>query len=170
MLDRTLAVAGLALLVVLPVGCADPDRQPCAERAGVAEPLSRATLTVREAEVSAELARTESERASAWVDRRCDLDGLLWIPDEVGTVSIGLCRVQVAVDLALLREGRVVGMERDRAPCDGPCDACPLYGDDGPEVDAVLWLLAGEVEIEVGDAIGGLDEVDLPAVDATSTG
>lgn len=158
MSSRVPVIAGL----LLAWGCADPETSPCVERDEASAPGPRVSLMVGTVEVSAEIADTEDARRAAWVERRCDLDGLLWVPDEVGPASVTLCDLAVAVDLAFLRDGVVQALERDRPPCPGSCDGCPAYGEEGPPVDAVLWLLAGEVEIEVGDAVEGLAAVDLP--------
>ncbi|MEM9463017.1 MAG: DUF192 domain-containing protein [Myxococcota bacterium] len=161
------ALLGPAIVVV---GCGDPERQPCVERDGASPELPRVSLSVRSGEISAEVADSEQERQTAWAERRCDLDALLWVPDEVGPVSVSLCEVVVAVDLAFLRDGRVVTMERDRAPCRTSCEDCPAYsGDPGSEFDAVLWLLAGEIEIEVGDEVVGLEAVDLPTAGSSTS-
>jgi len=161
-LGSTLA---LALL-----GCGEPQSLPCEEVDGATE-LPRVVLGVGETALEAELAASEDERRTAWAERRCGLDGLLWVPDEIGPAAVTLCGVEVAVDLAFLRDGEVVAVERERAPCDAACDDCPAYGEDGPEVDAVLWLVSGTLEVVPGDRVTGLDGVDLPAPpEAGSTG
>lgn len=162
---RLLVTLGLGMAL----GCGDPDRQPCVERDGASAELSRVSLIVRSSEISAEVAESEQERQVAWADRRCDLDALLWVPDQVGPVSVSLCRVVVAVDLVFLRDDRVVMIERDRPPCDQSCGDCPTYGDEESEVDAVLWSLAGEIEIEVGDEVVGLEAVDLPTAGSSTS-
>ena len=165
---RSRAVASgralLGLFGLLAAACGEPERLPCEEPSGAAE-LDRVPLGVGDAEVSAEVALGDEARRSAWAGRRCDLDALLWVPDAVGAVAVELCEVEVAVDLAFLRQGEVVAVELERPPCDAPCEACPTYGDDGPStagVDAVLWFPAGQVDVAVGDFVTGLDAVALP--------
>jgi uncharacterized membrane protein (UPF0127 family) len=150
------------VLVALAAACGGPESLPCEEPAGVAPELDRVPLVVEGTDVSAEVARGEDARSSAWAGRRCDLDALLWVPDAVGSVAVELCEVEVAVDLAFVRQGEVVAVEVERPPCDRPCDACPVYGADGPAVDAVLWFPTGQVEVAVGDSVTGLEAVALP--------
>ena len=148
---------------VLPIGlggCGGPEQLPCEEQGGTE--LRRVSLGLGEVELSAEVASTDDERATAWADRLCNLDGLLWVPDDIGPAAIPLCDVRVAVDLAFLREGEVVAIERERAPCSADCEDCPAYGEGGPEIDAVLWVLSGSIEIATGDRVTGLEAVDLP--------
>lgn len=156
-------VVGLGTLVGLGAGCGGPDSLPCEEEPteGAAE-LERVPLVIRNTEVSAEVALGEEARRSAWAGRRCDLEALLWVPDAVGPADVELCGVEVAVDLAFVREGEVVLVDPGRPPCQAPCEACPQYGADGPAVDAVLWFPAGEVDVAVGDSVSGLDAVALP--------
>ena len=150
--------------------CGDPDELPCDEPGGASAELDRVPLRVHDVaaedvaaeDVAAEVAASEDERREAWVGRRCDLDALLWVPEAVGPVGIELCGVEVAVDLAFLREGEVVATELDAPPCAPPCEACPALGEDGPAVDAVLWLPAGRIDVAVGDSVTGLDAVALP--------
>ncbi|MCX4239891.1 DUF192 domain-containing protein [Paraliomyxa miuraensis] len=141
--------------------CGGPQSLPC-EELTTAQELERVMLVVGDTEVSAEVAVTEEARDSAWVDRRCDLDALLWVPDQVGAVSISLCGVAAAVDLAFLRNGEVVALQSEISPCDAPCDACPIHGATGPIVDAVLWMPTGTIDLAEGDAVEGLDAVPLP--------
>ncbi len=148
---------------VLPIGlwgCGEPEQLPCEEQGGTE--LRRVLLELGEVELSAEVASTEDERATAWADRLCNLEGLLWVPDDIGPAAIPLCDVRVAVDLAFLRDGDVVAVERERAPCSADCADCPAYGESGPEVDAVLWVVSGSLEIAVGDRVTGLEAVGLP--------
>lgn len=167
------AVVGLVL--VLAMGCGDPESLPCEEEPteGTRE-LERVSLMVRTTEVSAEVALDEEARRSAWAGRRCDLEALLWVPDAVGPAAVELCEVEVAVDLAFVRNGEVVAVDLARPPCDAPCETCPAHGADGadgadgvdgadgPAVDAVLWFPAGQVDVVVGDSVTGLDAVALP--------
>jgi len=146
----------------LAAACGDPESLPCEEPAGVAPELDRVALMVGEVSVSAEVAQGEEARSSAWAGRQCDLDALLWVPEAVGPAAVELCAVVVAVDLAFVHQGEVVAVEPERPPCERPCEACPVYGDDGPAVDAVLWLPAGQVDVGVGDSVTGLEVVDLP--------
>jgi len=146
----------------LVAACGGPESLPCEEPAGSTPELHRVPLTVGDVEVSAEVAQGQEARSSAWAGRRCDLDALLWVPDAVGPAAIELCEVEVAVDLAFVRQGEVVAVELERPPCELPCESCPLYGADGPAVDAVLWLLAGQIDVAVGDSVTGLEAVALP--------
>lgn len=155
----------LGLLALLSAACGEPEGLPCEEPPGAAAELDRVPLVVGEVEVSAEVALRDEERRSAWAGRRCDLDALLWVPDAVGAVAVELCEVEVAVDLAFLREGEVIAVELERPPCAAPCEACPTYGDPttvGASTDAVLWFPAGQVDVAVGDSVTGLDAVALP--------
>lgn len=145
-------------------GCGGPTFLPCEEADPSLGPGSRIDLTVADTEISAEFATTEEERATAWAGRTCDLEGLVWVPDEVGPAAVTLCDVQLAIDLVYVRESTVVAVELSRPPCDEACDACPVYEAGGVEVDAVLWLPAGVHEVMVGDSIDGLDAVALPPV------
>lgn len=154
------AVPGLVLAFAL--GCGGPEGLPCEEPTDGTPELERVSLMVRNTEVSAEVAMGEAARSSAWAGRRCDLEALLWVPDAVGLAAVELCEVEVAVDLAFVREGEVVAVELARPPCDAPCEACPAYGEDEPAVDAVLWFPAGQVDVAPGDSVTGLDAVALP--------
>lgn len=146
------------------LGCGDPKLLPCEERDDEAVELPRVPLVVAGEEISAEVADTESERATAWAGRTCELGGLVWVPEAVGPAAVTLCEVEIAVDLAFVRDGEVVALELDQAPCSSECEQCPRHGVGGPAVDAVVWLPAGEVEVAVGDAIEGLDAVALPSM------
>ena len=160
---RTAIISRLVGLVGLATACGGPEGLPCEEEPTEGEmELERVPLTVRNTEVSAEVAQGEEARRSAWAGRRCDLEALLWVPDVVGPAAVELCEVEVAVDLAFVREGEVVSVDLGRPPCDAPCEACPQYGADGPAVDAVLWFPAGRVDVAVGDSVTGLDAVALP--------
>lgn len=163
----SLACGALAALI----GCGGPRSAPCEERDELATELPRVPLTVAEQEISAEVADSEDERSEAWAGRRCDLEGLLWVPDEVGPAAVTLCGVEIAVDLAFLRQGVVVAFEGPVSPCDSVCDECPSYDgrgasadptESGEAVDAVLWLPAGQLDVVVGDTVDGLDAVALP--------
>lgn len=145
------------------VACSGPNHLPCEDSDGAVEELPRVPLMLAGEEISAEVADSEDERSTAWSGRVCDLDGLLWVPDAVGPAAVTLCGVQIAVDLVFIRDGRVVAVDEERLPCDGPCDSCPSYGQAGPEVDAVLWLPADGLEVSAGDVVGGLDAVALPS-------
>lgn len=142
------------------LGCGEPNQLPCEEQGGTE--LRRVSVGLGEVELSAEVASTDDERATAWADRLCNLDGLLWVPDAIGPAAISLCEVRVAVDLAFLRDGEVVAIERERAPCSADCEDCPRYGEGGPEIDAVLWTVSGSLEIATGDRVTGLEAVELP--------
>jgi uncharacterized membrane protein (UPF0127 family) len=159
-MGRGRRVAG-AVVFALAAACGDAESLPCEEPAGASPELDRVPLSVRDTEVSAEVA-VGPARDSAWAGRRCDLDALLWVPERVGPAAITLCEVEVAVDLAFVRQGEVVALERERPPCSAPCDECPAHGEDGPAVDAVLWFPAGQVDVADGDSITGLDAVALP--------
>ncbi|MEM7158069.1 MAG: DUF192 domain-containing protein [Myxococcota bacterium] len=156
------AIGGLWGVFAL-FGCGEPSLLACLESDPNLSAGNRVELTVADSEISAELATTEEQRATAWAGRTCDLEGLLWVPDAVGPAAITLCDVQLAVDLVFVRESTVVAVELERAPCAQACDACPVYGATGPDVDAVLWLPAGLFEVAVGDSIVGLDAVVLPS-------
>lgn len=155
-------VGGSTLALTLAIACGDPQSLPCEEPDGASPELDRVALVIRETELSAELAASEHARESAWAGRRCDLDALLWVPEEVGPAEISLCEVVVAVDLAFVREAEVVALESELAPCRAPCDACTIHGGSGPVVDAVLWFPAGTVDVAEGDMVDGLDGVALP--------
>ena len=146
----------------LAAACGGVESLPCEEPPGAAPELDRVPLMIGEVEISTEVALGEDARSSAWAGRRCDLDALLWVPDAVGPAAVELCEVEVAVDLAFVREGEVVALEPERPPCASPCEACPAYGEDGPAVDAVLWLPTGQVDVAVGDSVSGLEAVALP--------
>ena len=146
------------------VGCSGPDELPCEDTDGAFEELPRVSLMLVGEEISAEVADSPEERSEAWKDRFCDLDALLWVPDAVGPAVVTLCGVQVSVDLVLIRNAQVVDVDRDRLPCERPCDQCPVYGSSGPDVDAVLWLpAADDIEVDVGDQVAGLEAVALPS-------
>jgi uncharacterized membrane protein (UPF0127 family) len=151
-----------AVAFALAAACGGAESLPCEEPAGASPELERVSLMVRNVEISAEVAEG-SARESAWAGRRCDLDALLWVPDAVGPGAVTLCEVEVAVDLAFVRQGEVVALQLDLPPCSAPCDECPAYGRDGPEIDAVLWFPAGQVDVAEGDSVTGLDGVALPA-------
>lgn len=148
-------------MVALATACGDAESLPCEEPEGAGPELDRVTLQVRTTEVSAEVALGE-DRDAAWAGRRCDLDALVWVPDTVGPAAVTLCEVEVAVDLAFVRQGEVVALALALPPCDSPCEECPTYGETGPAVDAVLWFPAGQVDVAEGDSITGLDAVALP--------
>jgi hypothetical protein len=156
---RGAAVVGL--VSALCSACGDADGLPCEEPPGAEPELERVPPMVRDTEVSAEVATGEA-RSSAWAGRRCDLDALLWVPDAVGPAAVTLCRVEVAVDLAFVRQGEVVALAPAQPPCDAPCSECPTHGQDGPTVDAVLWFPAGRVDVAEGDSVTGLEAVALP--------
>ncbi len=153
--------ARLGLALGLCAACSGPQELPCEEPTDGAPALERVPLVVGGTEVSAEVAEGAA-RQTAWAGRRCDLDALVWVPDQVGPAAVVLCEVEVAVDLAFVRQGEVVAVALDVPPCDGPCDACPAYGEQGPAVDAVLWLPAGQVAVMGGDFVTGLEAVALP--------
>lgn len=153
---------GVVVVFALAAACGDAELLPCEEPAGASAELDRVPLRVRNTEVSAEVALGQAARDSAWAGRRCDLDALLWVPERVAPAAVTLCEVEVAVDLAFVRHGEVVALALERPPCNAPCDECPVYGEDGPGVDAVLWFPAGQVDVAEGDAITGLDAVALP--------
>src|SRR5690606_16146737 len=121
-------VAGLGVVLALAgLACGDAQRLPCEEAQGASAELDRVDLSVRTTEVSAEVyvvgQATEGDRPP-WAGRRCELDALLWVPERVGPAEVTLCEVVVAVDLAFVRQGEVVAVERDLPPCDAPCEAC----------------------------------------------
>lgn len=161
-MGRVRAPRGLVIGFVGALGTACGEESlPCEEPAGAGPELERVSLMVRSTEVSAEVAMGEA-RSSAWAGRRCELDALLWVPDAVGPAAVTLCGVEVAVDLAFVRDGEVVAVALAQPPCEGPCDECPAYGEDGPGVDAVLWFPAGQVDVVEGDSVTGLEAVALP--------
>lgn len=150
------------LFVALAAACGDVQSLPCEEPDDASPELDRVSLMVRDTEISAELALDQAARDSAWAGRRCDLDAVLWVPERVGPAAVTLCGLEVAVDLAYVRDGEVVAVDLEVPPCREPCDACPAHGDDGPAVDAVLWFPAGRVDVVEGDSVTGLDAVALP--------
>jgi len=152
----------LAALISGAMACGDPQSLPCEERDEVAAELPRVSLVIGEEVVSAEVADEEDERATAWAGRRCDLDALLWIPMAIEAPSVPLCGVEIAVDLAFVRDAQIIALEFDVAACHGTCEDCPNRGEGGPEVDAMLWFPAGQVDVALGDTIAGLDAVTLP--------
>nr|MCH9680388.1 hypothetical protein [Deltaproteobacteria bacterium] len=81
---------------------------------------------------------------------------------------VTLCDLRGSVDLVLVRDGLVVGIDPNRPPCAPPCDECPIYGSSGPDVDAVLWLPAQEWVVNIDDTVDGLDVVALPTADGES--
>ncbi len=169
--DRWVALRWRAAVlgVVLAVGCAEPEQLPCEEDTDAAR-LPRIAVGIGETERMAEVADDEQERMTAWAGRRCDLDALLWIPAQVEPAQVQLCEVEVSVDLAFVFESEIVAIERERAPCASPCEACPVYGAEGPPVEAVVWLIAGSVELAIGDPITGLEQVMLPSLGGGSSG
>jgi uncharacterized membrane protein (UPF0127 family) len=159
---RARAPRGVVIGLVGALGPACGDESlPCEEPAGAGPELERVALMVRSTEVSAEVATAEA-RSSAWAGRRCELDALLWVPEAVGPAAVTLCEVEVAVDLAFVRNGEVVAVALAVPPCEAACDECPTYGEDGPAIDAVLWFPAGQVDVVAGDSVTGLEMVALP--------
>ncbi len=164
---------GIGLVLALAgAGCSEPEQLACEERAGASDELTRVELTIESAgedplSISAEVAQG-SDRETAWAGRRCGMDGLLWVPDAIESPSIALCDLRGAVDLILLREGRVVATDPARPPCSSSCDECPRYGQSGPAVDAVLWLPAGEHVVNIDDQVLGMESVMLPTAETGS--
>lgn len=154
----TIGVATMAVAL----GCAGPEGRPCEELSG-AEALNRIPIGVGVHDLSAEVAATQQERDDAWVGRVCGTEALVWVPEVVEPPSVSLCGVEIAVDLAFVRQSEVVATELSRPSCEGPCESCPHYGATGPAADAVLWLPAGQVELTVGQFVEGLEAAPLPS-------
>lgn len=66
----------------------------------------------------------------------------LWMPDMRGSI-----------DAAWIRDGRVIGVERDLPPCETDDVRCPRWRSSGP-VDALLEVPAGSLEgVAKGDRV-----------------
>ena len=153
--SRAGALAALAAAIS---GC--PEGQVCEEdiRAQVLD--ERATIELADATLEVEVARSQVERERGWKHRRCDLEGLLLIPemtgDAAGDATIWGCGLTLAVDLYWLRDGEVVALVDDLEPCAEPCAACPIVGE-GIVADAVLEVPRGAIAAGVGDPVVGLE-------------
>ena len=140
---------GLVVLVVS--GC---EVAPCEEdiRAQVLDP--RVTFVVGDEEVEAELADEAVERERGWKHRRCDRRGLLLVPETRAALPVWGCGLVDPIDLHWIRDGAVVEVVRELAPCSEPCGACPRFGED-LEVDAVLETPAGALAADAGARVAG---------------
>ncbi len=94
--------------------------------------------------ITAELARTEEERARGLMFReriRPD-QGMLFVFEEEGLNSFWMKNTLVPLDIIWLgRDRRIVHIAADVPPC--KADPCPTYGPDAPAA-YVLELKAGE--------------------------
>jgi uncharacterized membrane protein (UPF0127 family) len=117
----------------------------------------RIELTLAGEMFEVEVADTAQARRRPWADRRCDLEGILLVPDAPGPYPLQLCDLQTEVDLAFIRAAQVAAAVEFAPPCPGPCADCPVYGETLTDVEAVLIALPDLSEFHTGDAVLGLD-------------
>ncbi|MEZ4385932.1 MAG: DUF192 domain-containing protein [Nannocystaceae bacterium] len=116
---------------------------------------ARAALTIGDASLTAEVARTDVERERGWKHRRCALEGLLLVAPDSGELDLWGCGMTTAIDVLWIRDGVVTAIDAGVEPCAEPCGGCPVLGRDSP-VDAALEVPAGSLEVEIGAAVRGL--------------
>lgn len=146
-------VSPAVIACLLSVGCGGDEDSVCVEPIEAQVLAERVVIELGGSRLEAELADEPVEAERGWRHRRCDLSAL-WIPfDSPRTVVVTMCQVEVALDLAFVRDGAIVGVELAAPPCEGPCHACPGYGSGG-EIDAVLEVPAGSAQLEIGERVG----------------
>lgn len=117
---------------------------------------ARATLTIGDATLTAEVAQTDVERERGWKHRRCDLEGLVLVAPDDGALDLWGCGLTTAVDVLWIKDGAVQAIAAGVEPCPEPCGGCPLVSPDSP-VDAALEVPAGSLDVEAGALVGGLE-------------
>lgn len=130
--------------------CADLDAD-CGEDLRAQTLTERATVALGPIALNAELADEPQERERGWRFRLCDLGAIALLPETESAMPITLCDVPVSLDLAFVRDGVVIALERDLAPCTARCSQCPVYGA-GIVVDAVIEAPARTMgAVSIGD-------------------
>ncbi len=107
--------------------------------------------------IPVELADTFDERSQGLSDRRSleSDSGMLFVFDEVEPVSFWMRRMHFALDIIWIRDGKIVGIERNVPPPAPNTDEddLPLY-ESNEAVSHVLEINAGEAEgLNIGDSI-----------------
>lgn len=105
---------------------------------------STAFLSVKNRSIELEVARTPAEQERGLAYRR-DLTGkgMLFPVHPPNTVAVWMKNVEVPLDIAFVRQARIVAIAFNAPPC--RTLPCPTYSSPVP-VDAVIELPAGEAE------------------------
>ncbi len=162
-IDLSLRTVSLALLTAALVSGAGACEGACEEDIRAQTLDERQLITIEAAgesiELSAEVARSQTERERGWKHRQCDMQGLALALEAPGESPVWMCGLSTALDVLFVRDGELVAIERAAPPCEEPCAACPVYGE-GVTVDFVLELPHGQYPEEVlvvGASVSGLD-------------
>lgn len=139
-------------LLLLLAACGE-DGGVCEESPQALVQQTSATVIAGDRSLSVEVADSGEELTRGLQHRRCDFSGLLLVNPHPGSaLPIWCCEVVQPLDLAFVRDGVVVEVAEDVAPCAAPCDRCPIFGE-GVGVDAVLETQAGTFPLAVGDPL-----------------
>ncbi|MFH0831009.1 MAG: DUF192 domain-containing protein [Parcubacteria group bacterium] len=107
-------------------------------------------------ELTLELADTPSEREQGLSGRnQVSYDGMLFVFDDLAPQPFWMKRMQFALDIVWLRDGRVVHLEEGLSPVDSLQTNPVTYGPVEP-VDAAIELLAGQAKatgLELGATV-----------------
>lgn len=151
-----LIVAGLVLVAVAGAGLFQGDAEtsddaPSSIAAALAaaaparDPfpgLTETRIVVGHRQLRVVLADSDDERVQGLRvrDSLGPYDGMLFVYQEPVASKFTMSTVPVALDVAFYDgQGRVIS-RRHMTPCSGPESACPVYGADGPFVDALETL------------------------------